>query len=408
MRGWSAASLPACRRTCARSPRCSSPAGIAASPTRFRPAAGTSSASRSRKAVLQGVSRSARQRPLAAARECYGARPQRLLFASTSTKDPKAPDTLYVDRARRARTRSTPCRRRRCTPSADHGTSSGVVPRDGGDGEQGAREFERAGIDVDALGETAAGRRRQGLRRSRGRICSAPSMRKSKALSITGGRPTDGRTLADRLAAWQALPAHQRADQGRASAATVRRRSGPRRSAYSVEGAGLFLDYSKNRITDETVRLLLRLAEERGVAARRDAMFRGEKINTTEQRAVLHVALRAPRDAHIEVDGKDVVPDVHEVLDRMATFADAGALRHVDAATPASASATSSISGSAARISGRKWPIARCGRSATASMTFRFVSNVDGADLHRGNTRISMRRRRCSSSRRRPSPRSRR
>src|SRR6202012_5374332 len=88
----------------------------------------------------------------------------------------------------------------------------------------------------------------------------------------------------------------------------------------TAEGAGLYLDYSKNRITDETVRVLLRLAQERGVAERRDAMFRGEKINITERRAVLHVALRAPRDSRILVDGHDVVPDVHQVLDAMARF----------------------------------------------------------------------------------------
>src|SRR5579871_4772833 len=73
----------------------------------------------------------------------------------------------------------------------------------------------------------------------------------------------------------------------------------------TAEGAGLYLDYSKNRITDETVRLLLQLAQERGVTERRDAMFRGDKINITEQRAVLHVALRAPKDARILVDGHE-------------------------------------------------------------------------------------------------------
>jgi len=88
----------------------------------------------------------------------------------------------------------------------------------------------------------------------------------------------------------------------------------------TVEGAGLFLDFSKHRATDETLRLLLALARECGVAERRDAMFRGEKINVTENRAVLHVALRAPRGASIFVDGENVVPAVHQVLDRMAAF----------------------------------------------------------------------------------------
>jgi glucose-6-phosphate isomerase len=88
-----------------------------------------------------------------------------------------------------------------------------------------------------------------------------------------------------------------------------------------AEGAGLLLDYSKNRVTDETLRLLLDLADSAGVAARRDAMLRGDTLNVTEQRAVLHVALRAPRGASIVVDGEDVVPRVHAVLDRMADFA---------------------------------------------------------------------------------------
>jgi len=90
----------------------------------------------------------------------------------------------------------------------------------------------------------------------------------------------------------------------------------------TVEAAGLFLDYSKNRVTDETIRLLLKLAEESGLRGRIDAMFRGDKINISEKRAVLHVALRAPKDATILVDGKNVVPEVHAVLEKMAGFAD--------------------------------------------------------------------------------------
>ena len=88
----------------------------------------------------------------------------------------------------------------------------------------------------------------------------------------------------------------------------------------TAEDVGLFLDYSKNRITSDTLRLLIELAEESGLRSRIDAMFRGEKINITEKRAVLHVALRAPRDASIVVDGENVVPQVHAVLDRMADF----------------------------------------------------------------------------------------
>ncbi len=93
-----------------------------------------------------------------------------------------------------------------------------------------------------------------------------------------------------------------------------------RADRFTAEGAGLCLDFSKNRIADETVRLLVQLARERGVAERRDAMFRGEKINVTEKRAVLHVALRAPKGASIVVDGVNVVPQVHAFLDKMADF----------------------------------------------------------------------------------------
>ncbi|RPI09297.1 MAG: glucose-6-phosphate isomerase, partial [Zetaproteobacteria bacterium] len=91
---------------------------------------------------------------------------------------------------------------------------------------------------------------------------------------------------------------------------------------FVLDAAGLRLDYSKHRITDETIRLLASLAAECDLAGRRDAMFRGDKINATEQRAVLHVALRAPREAVIRVDGTNVVPEVHAVLDRMTEFAE--------------------------------------------------------------------------------------
>src|SRR6202041_1718120 len=90
----------------------------------------------------------------------------------------------------------------------------------------------------------------------------------------------------------------------------------------TAQAAGLYLDYSKNRVTDETMRLLVELAAESGVPERRDAMFRGDHINVSEDRAVLHVALRMPRDASLVVNGEDVVAEGHEVLDRMRAFAD--------------------------------------------------------------------------------------
>src|SRR6516164_4972057 len=97
---------------------------------------------------------------------------------------------------------------------------------------------------------------------------------------------------------------------------------GSRGQRLTAEAAGIYLDYSKNRITNETIKLLIQLAEESSLRQRIDAMFRGEKINRTENRAVLHVALRAPRGTSIEVDGHNVVPDVHEVLNRMAGFSE--------------------------------------------------------------------------------------
>ena len=119
--------------------------------------------------------------------------------------------------------------------------------------------------------------------------------------------------------AWKALEAHH------AQIAPLHLRrlfaEDPQRGErFSLEAAGLFLDYSKNRISDETLRLLLQLAEECGLRGRIDAMFGGERINVTEDRAVLHVALRAPRGASILVDGENVVPHVHDVLERMADF----------------------------------------------------------------------------------------
>jgi glucose-6-phosphate isomerase len=120
--------------------------------------------------------------------------------------------------------------------------------------------------------------------------------------------------------AWAALRAH------RAAIGDVHLRKlfadDPRRGErLAADAAGLHLDYSKNRLTGETLRLLVALAEECGVRERAEAMFRGERINTTENRPVLHVALRAPRGERIVVDGKDVVPELHAVLARMSTFA---------------------------------------------------------------------------------------
>ena len=119
--------------------------------------------------------------------------------------------------------------------------------------------------------------------------------------------------------AWRALGAHHR-ELAKAHLRELFAADAGRGERLTAEAAGLFLDYSKNRVTDETLRLLVRLAEECGLRERIEAMFSGRKINVTEQRAVLHVALRAPRGASILVDGKNVVPEVHAVLEKMAAF----------------------------------------------------------------------------------------
>ena len=132
---------------------------------------------------------------------------------------------------------------------------------------------------------------------------------------------TSGLMPAPERKAWQALKRHHEEIAGQHLRDLFGSDEG-RGERLTAAAAGLYLDYSKNRVTDETMRLLVALAEESGVAEHRDAMFRGEHINVSEDRAVLHVALRMPASASLVVDGTDVVRQVHEVLDRMADFAD--------------------------------------------------------------------------------------
>jgi glucose-6-phosphate isomerase len=120
--------------------------------------------------------------------------------------------------------------------------------------------------------------------------------------------------------AWKALQGH--ADAMRSKTIKQLFADDPDRGTrMTAEACCLFLDYSKNRVTDETIKLLLQVAEACGLRQRIEAMFTGEKINITENRAVLHVALRAPKSEHIYVDGEDVVPEVHKVLYKMSAFA---------------------------------------------------------------------------------------
>lgn len=180
-------------------------------------------------------------------------------------------------------------------------------------------------------------------------------------------------------AAWSALLDHHRALEG-THLRDLFDQDAARGERLSAEGAGLYLDYSKNRVTDETLTLLLNLARETGVEAKRDAMFAGEKINVTEGRAVLHTALRAPAGATVLVDGHNVVPDVHEVLGRMAAFAD-----QVRAGTwlgytgrPLKNIVNIGIGGSDL---GPVMAYEALKHYAQRDLTLRFVSNVDGTDL---------------------------
>ena len=148
----------------------------------------------------------------------------------------------------------------------------------------------------------------------------------------------------------------------------------------TVEAAGLFLDYSKNRITDRTLKLLFRLANESGLRGRMDAMFRGDKINVTENRAVLHVALRAPKDAAIMVDGKNVVPEVHAVLEKMADFSNrvrTGQWKG-HSGKPIRNVVNIGIGGSDL---GPVMAYEALKHYSERALTFRFVSNVDGIDF---------------------------
>jgi len=148
----------------------------------------------------------------------------------------------------------------------------------------------------------------------------------------------------------------------------------------TAEAAGIFLDYSKNRITDETVKLLIKLAEESGLRARINAMFRGEKINVTEKRAVLHVALRAPEGASILVDGENIVPQVHAVLGRMTDFSNR--IRDGEWKGQTGKRIRNVINvGIGGSDLGPVMAYEALKNYSDRGMTFRFISNVDGTDL---------------------------
>jgi glucose-6-phosphate isomerase len=183
----------------------------------------------------------------------------------------------------------------------------------------------------------------------------------------------------DNHAAWAALAAHY---------ATIRNthlrelfaQDAGRGERLNAEGAGIFLDYSKNRVSDETLKLLLNLAEASQLRRRIDAMFAGEKINVSENRAVLHVALRAPRGQSIVVDGKNVVPEVHETLDKMSAFADRVRLGTWKGHTGKRIRNVINI-GIGGSDLGPVMAYEALRAYSDRAMTFRFVSNVDSTDF---------------------------
>jgi glucose-6-phosphate isomerase len=185
--------------------------------------------------------------------------------------------------------------------------------------------------------------------------------------------------MSGRSEAWAALQKHH-GQMRDVHLRTLFAEDPPRGERLALEAASLYLDYSKNRVTDETLRLLLALAEAAGLRARIDAMFSGEKINVTEQRAALHVALRAPRGTRILVDGQDVVPGVHAVLDRLADFSTRvrGGAWAGFTGKPIRNEVNIGIGGSDL---GPVMAYEALRHYGDRRLTLRFVSNVDGTDF---------------------------
>ncbi|MBZ6196200.1 glucose-6-phosphate isomerase [Streptomyces olivaceus] len=185
----------------------------------------------------------------------------------------------------------------------------------------------------------------------------------------------------DRRPEWTALADHRKDALPRPDLRELFAQDPGRAERYVVRVGDLRIDYSKNLVTDETLALLRELAAATDVFGLRDAMFRGERINITENRAVLHTALRAPRDAVIEVDGENVVPKVHAVLDRMAAFA--GRVRSGEWTGHTGRRIRNVVNiGIGGSDLGPAMAYEALRAFTDRSLTFRFVSNVDGADLH--------------------------
>jgi glucose-6-phosphate isomerase len=187
------------------------------------------------------------------------------------------------------------------------------------------------------------------------------------------------RTSLKRLPAWKALAGHSK-EISKLHLRDLFANDSTRGEKLTAEGAGLFVDYSKNRVTETTLKLLQQLAEECDLRGRIDAMFRGDKINITEKRAVLHVALRAPKNATILVDGKNVVPAVHDVLDKMAAFSNR--IRSGEWVGHTGKRIRNIINiGIGGSDLGPVMAYEALRHYTDRNLTFRFVSNIDGTDF---------------------------
>jgi len=312
-----------------------------------------------------------------------GARPQRPLWASTGTKDPKASDVLYVKALAAPFTVNT-MPESTLKALADHGEIGPLLPPDGGDCEEVLSRFAKAGIDVDALAADLQAEGAKSFVKSWNDLLTVIDAKSAGLTKVrraaTKKAPTAARMqpLTERPA-WKVLADHHQ--KVRDLHLRELFQNDPKRGErMTAEAVGIYLDYSKNRVTGETLALLVRLAEESGLRARIEAMFRGEKINATENRAVLHVALRAGKGASIVVDGENVVPQVHAVLDKMADFSKSVRSGAWKGHTGKSIRNVINI-GIGGSDLGPVMAYEALRYYSDRAVTFRFVSNIDGTDL---------------------------
>ncbi len=315
-----------------------------------------------------------------------GARMQRLLWASTSTKDdPSAPkklpkkldDTFYVHNLFAPFTVNT-MPDKTLIAFADHGEVGEEMPADGGDCDSVLAQFAAGGVDLHKLASRLQEEGANAFSESwkdllqhieQQKINLAPSVR-----SMT--------TPLRQRSAWKALEHHHRELSGR-HLRDLFAADPSRAERFTLDAAGIHLDYSKNRITDETLRLLVQLAGESGLRERIDGMFRGERINVSENRPVLHVALRMPENESLildDGDGKDVVKQVHEVLGRMRTFAESVRSGEWKGHTGKSIRNVVNI-GIGGSDLGPVMAYEALRFYSKRDMNFRFVSNVDSTDF---------------------------